>query len=197
MPVADHTHSRGADVTVLSIEELVEQSHWKIAAAERLVEPERFQLRPFVRRLRVGPGIEIGADFFAPFVQNPASLFPDAAVGGQQELKQLAVFRLQEVRSVHQAPALCRDAPDAAVNAIATRITKIDLTMVDDRVGPIRNVERAVRSDLHIDRAKSDIRAAKQVRHLARDVCGLLLFDGETNNAVRSEIAGDHIALPL
>ena len=90
-----------------------------------------------------------------------------------------------------------RDAPDAAVLVVATRVAEIDLAVLNDRVRPVGDVDRTVGTDLHVDGTKRDVLGADEVRHLARDVGGILVVDGEAHDTMRAEIARHGVALPV
>ena len=42
-------------------------------------------------------------------------------------------------------------------SVVATRVAEIDFAVWDDRVVPFGNVDRSVRSHLHVDRAEGDV----------------------------------------
>src|SRR2546422_9659326 len=69
--------------------------------------------------------------------------------------------------------------------------------MLDDRVGPIGDVERPVWPQFYINRTEGDIGAAQQIGHLAGDISGPLLVDFKPHDAVRAKITRDLIALPV
>src|SRR5262249_11999402 len=69
--------------------------------------------------------------------------------------------------------------------------------MLDDRVGPIRNVQCSVRSQLHIDGPETDIRAPDQSRNLMRRVASPLFVDSKADDPMCAKIAGDDVALPI
>ena len=56
-------------------------------------------------------------------------------------------------RSSGYAPG--RDPPDPPVRVIAARVAEIDFAVVDDRVVPVGDVDRAVRAHLDVDRRKA------------------------------------------
>ena len=43
------------------------------------------------------------------------------------------------------------------MHLITTRITEIDLTMLDDRIVPVRDVERTIGSDADVDRTEGPV----------------------------------------
>ena len=56
------------------------------------------------------------------------------------------------------------------MNVIASRIAEIDLTVLDDRVRPIGDVKRAIRTKLDVYGSKMNAASAQYIRHLLRDV---------------------------
>ena len=54
----------------------------------------------------------------------------------------------------NQGPVLCGDAPDSTVGFVTPRVAKIHFTMLNNRVEPIRNVDRSIRALAHINRPK-------------------------------------------
>ena len=83
------------------------------------------------------------------------------------------------------------------MHPVAARIAKIHFAMLNDRVGPIRNIKRSIRAKLYVNWPKRHIRAADKQRHLFRDVGGALFIDGESYHAIGAEIARDHLSLPI
>src|SRR5438309_452198 len=79
----------------------------------------------------------------------------------------------------------------------AARISKIHFAMLNDRVGPIRNIKRSIRAKFHVNWPKRHVGAADKKRHLFRDVGGALFIDGESYHAIGAEIARDHLSLPI
>ncbi|MDB6125293.1 MAG: hypothetical protein JWQ71_4286 [Pedosphaera sp.] len=194
MPVAHDARGGGADVAVLGFEQLIQQRGFN--DIDGLIHPERFEQR-FFARLGLGPFGEVGGNGGAALGENAFGLLLIVFVGGQQLIEQLAVRCFDEVRTLHQGTALGGDAPDAAVFVVAAGITEIDFAMLDNGIGPIGDVERAVGAHFYVDGAEGHVRAANQVRHFLGDVSGIFFIDGEANDAMSTEIAGDHVALPI
>src|ERR1051325_1632152 len=80
--------------------------------------------------------------------------------------------------------------------AVAAWVAEIHFAVLDDRIAPVRDVERAVGAHLHVDGTERDVRAAHEFILLAR-VARALLGDLEAHDAVRAEVARDGVALPL
>jgi hypothetical protein len=86
---------------------------------------------------------------------------------------------------------------------VTAGIAEIDFAVVDDRVRPVRDVERAVGAHLDGDRTEGHVARADDVRQLLGDVAGLRGFAGaeiveaEADDAMRAEIARDRVALPV
>ena len=83
------------------------------------------------------------------------------------------------------------------MHVVTAFVAEIDFAVLNDRVRPVGDIKRAVRSHLHVDRAKGDARRTQHIRHLLRNVGRALFADVKTNDAVRPEVAGDRIALPV
>ncbi len=81
--------------------------------------------------------------------------------------------------------------------AVAAWIAEIDLSMVDDGIRPVSDVERSVGTDFHIDGAEIDVVCAKQITDFLGRVARALFRYGEAHDPVGAEIAGDHCALPI
>ena len=114
-----------------------------------------------------------------------------------QHLQQLRHRRSGDLRTRTRRAALRRHAPDATVHMVATRITEIHLAVLDDRVVPVRDVDRAVRAHLHIDRAEGAVRARQQVRQLFRDVAAPARRQRKAVHAIPAEVIQHKRPLPL
>ena len=55
---------------------------------------------------------------------------------------------------------------------VAAGVAEIDFAVVDDRVAPIRHVERAVGAELHVDGAEAEVGGADEVGHFLGGVAG-------------------------
>ena len=75
--------------------------------------------------------------------------------------------------------------------------------MVDDGVGPVGDVERAVRAHLDGDRTEGDVAGAddigKLLGHIARLGLGFgtEVVEAEADDAMRTEVARDRVTLPI
>ena len=78
-----------------------------------------------------------------------------------------------------------------------TRVAEIDFAVLDDRVVSVGNVDRSVRSHLHVDRAEGDVIRLDQLDLLARAEAGSVLADDVAADAMASEIVGNEIPLPV
>ena len=128
--------------------------------------------------------------------QQATRLFFRVPIRRQQLIQQLLVCRLHQLRRLHVLPALVTHAPDAPVLAVAARVAEIHFAVLDDRIAPVRNVERAVGAELHVDGPERDVRAAQEFVLLGR-VARALLDDLEAHHAVRAEVERHGVALPL
>ena len=99
-----------------------------------------------------------------------ASLLELPAAGrkqlGQQGLHRQACDRLPGDRLA----ALRCDAPDATALLVATWIAEIDLTVIDDRIGPIRDIQAAIGSHGERDGSEGRITGAGDIGLRLRDV---------------------------
>src|SRR5262249_29877241 len=96
-----------------------------------------------------------------------------------------------------ERPAFTSNPPDAAVLPIPAWVAEIDFSVVDDGIGPVGDIERAIWSEFHVDGSKGDFLAAQQVAGLLGDVTRALLRDAEANHTIGSEVARDEISLPI
>ena len=97
-------------------------------------------------------------------------------------------------RRLDQRTLLVRDAPDAAVVVIPTRVTKVVLSVVDDRVIPVRHVDAAIRSHLHIDRAKVGVlRRHERLEHVGV-IAGTVLDELITDDGAAFETPAEQVA---
>ena len=74
------------------------------------------------------------------------------------------------------------DPPDAAMIVIATRIAKVMLSVVNDRVVPVSHIHGSVRTDLHIDRTKVRMPGADQRLEHIRAEAGTVLNEFISND---------------
>src|ERR1051326_162273 len=80
---------------------------------------------------------------------------------------------------------------------IAPRIAEIDFAVLDNRIGPIGDIQSAIGPAFHIDWPEGHIWAPQQVGQFASRISCTLFFDSKSHYAVRPKIAGDRIALPV
>ena len=134
---------------------------------------------------------------FAALLENATGFFPLEAVHRGQLGQQRLGAQFCQIGFLNDRTSLVRNAPDAAMNVVTAFVAEIDFAVLNDRVRPVGDIKRAVRSHLHVDRAKGDARRTQHIRHLLRNVGRALFADVKTNDAVRPEVAGDRIALPV
>ena len=134
----------------------------------------------------------------------------------KEMLQQLRHGGSDELRARDERAVFRGDSPDAAVSVVATRVAEIDFAVLDDRVVPVGNVDRSVRSHLHVDRAEGDVIRLDQLDLLARSKAGVsvagsrrepsfrsrreratVVADDVAADAMASEIVGDQVALPV
>ena len=119
---------------------------------------------------------------------------------GQQGIHRQACDRLPGDRLA----ALRCDAPDAAALLVAAWITEIDFTMIDDRIGPVRDIQAAIRSHGERDGSEGRIVGAGDIGLSLRDVAGLWrrlvrreVGEVKPHDAMGAEVVGDGAALPF
>ena len=129
---------------------------------ERLIGPEGLQ--PVVFELRVfgiklaDPGCQRRQDVGWPAgFEFELGMGAREFFGGSEHVEQLADGRADDLRFVDQRAALEGHAPDATVGVIAAVVAEIDFAVLNDRVVPVGDVERAVGSDLGVDRAEGGV----------------------------------------
>src|SRR5262245_38411013 len=83
------------------------------------------------------------------------------------------------------------------MDMIAPRVTKVDFSMLNDRVVPIGNINSSVWSLLDVNWSKCHVTRLDQFAEFAGGEAAPFAADFVTADAVRTEIVGDQIALPL
>ena len=76
------------------------------------------------------------------------------------------------------------------MHLITTRITEIDLTMLDDRIVPVRDVERTIGSDADVDRTEGPVIRGLQILFLFSDVAAATRRDFKSIGAIATEVIG-------
>ena len=117
--------------------------------------------------------------------------------GDSKILKQLLDRRADQVGMVKQRTILRGNAPNSTVNMIPTRIPEVHFPVLDDRVVPVGDVDRTIRTHFDIDWTKGDMIGFDQFDFLSRTVGRSILTHDEPANPVGAEIIGDHGALPF
>src|SRR6267154_5534361 len=112
-------------------------------------------------------------------------------------VEQFAVGEQGEIFAGDERAVFGGQAPDAAMFVVAAGIAKIDFAMLNDGVGPISDVESAVRAEFHVDGTEGDVGGAQDISDFFGGVAGALFGDGKANDAMGAEIAGDGVALPI
>ena len=89
------------------------------------------------------------------------------------------------------------------MDVVAAWVAEVHFAVVDDRVRPVGDVERAVGALLYINRAEVGFARADEVWHSLRDEAGFWIrtlteiIDGKTHDAMRAEVVRDGVALPV
>ena len=124
-----------------------------------LVDPECLQKMVFVVPIL---RIQLVEPVFQPLHDVPGIVFsklqPDPVAGAilialeqfQESLRRLPV----DLWSGYQGAAGISDPPDSAMTLIPIWIAQIVLHVTNQRVEPVHHIERSVRAELQIDRAK-------------------------------------------
>src|SRR5690606_33748496 len=131
---------------VLRAEKLFEQL--RLDDIERLIHPERFEAIMFACRIlgidRRDPEIERWLNFrYAALLEDALREMPRPVFSRFELREKLFGASAREVRAFDQRAALRRHAPDAAVRVVAARVAEIDFAMLNNRVVPISDVDRA------------------------------------------------------
>ena len=200
LPVSNDASRRASHSGVGRSEQSGEQ--FRIHDVERLVRPKPFELVVLVRRVL---GVEIRDprgqvaqhSSCAALLQDALGLGSRPALGGLKCFEQFRVRGVDELRALDQGATLRGDAPDAAAGVVAAVVAEVDFAVLDDRVAPIGEVERAVGPELPVEGTEAGIGGAHHVGHLAGDVGGALVGGFEAHDAVGAEIGGDEVALPV
>src|SRR5688500_18604714 len=117
-----------------------------------------------------GPLLQGGQNLLLALGQNPAGPLAIIPIWREQLIEQALVRRTHQLRPWQQRPPFGRHSPDAPTLVVASRITKVNFAMLDDRVGPIGNVKRPIRAYLYVDWSEGHIGAPDQIGHLAGHV---------------------------
>ena len=149
VPETEHARRCGADMAVFGVEQGLQQRRFHLTG--RFVHPQRFEAR-FISGLPAGPSRQVGLNVReAAFDEDAFGLFAIVGVGRKQLVEQHRVARLDEVGFGEERTPLRRDPPDASVDVIAARVAEIHFAVLDDRIRPVRDVERPIGTELHID----------------------------------------------
>ena len=83
------------------------------------------------------------------------------------------------------------------MSVIAAWITKIDFTMLNDRVVPVGDVDRSIRSLLDVNRTEGNVLGTDQVRLLPCCESRTVITDNKPADAMSTEVVSDQIPLPV
>ena len=102
---------------------------------------------------------------------------------------------LREIDPRQGRPPLRRYPPDPPVRAVTPLVAEVDLAMLDDRVVPIGDVDRPIRSHLHIDGAERHPLRVDQFGQFFTGEARSLLREPEAADAIGTEVVRDEQAL--
>ena len=123
-------------------------------------------------------------------------MFAIELLGLRKQIEQRLDAETFEVPPLDGRSSRRRDAPDASARAIAPRIAEVHLAVLDDRVVPIRDVDRAVGPHLHVHRPEGAMRRDEEVFGLSRDVSGAVVLEHERVHAIAAEVARHEAPAP-
>ncbi len=84
------------------------------------------------------------------------------------------------------------------MRVVAARVAEVDFAVLDDRVVPVGDVDRAVRPHLHVDRAKGDVVRLDDFRSaLASEKPEPSSVSDEPADAMAAKVVRDQAALPV
>jgi hypothetical protein len=186
-------HGGGADGRVLRFHDAVEVRRG-LRMIDALGEADGGEGCEIPLVARAPSGERLGHGVVRAFQEHPSRLGAIESIRGKLLIQQFLDRCLREVARFRRRSALPRHAPDPAVRAVAPRIAEIHFAMLNDRIAPVRDVNRAVRAQLHVDRAKGARGGAEEVGLLFRHVAGAGFAHAEARHAVGAKIARDETA---
>ena len=108
-----------------------------------------------------------------------------------------AISAPDNLRAFDQRPAFDGHAPDAAVRMVAALVAEVDFAVLNDRVVPVGNVQRAVGSHLGVDRPKRRMRRLDDLGLFLRGVARADFGQREAADAMGAKVVGDQAPLPI
>ena len=160
MPVADEAGGGRTDPVIGRAQKQAKQPG--LNYIDRLVGPECLQ--EMVSRLCIFR-IELADPFpeslchlcRRPMAQNPLGVMASPVFRVLQMIEQPFLCGADKLRLLNQGAPLSRQAPDPAVLVVSHGAAKINLTMLDNGVVPVSEINRSIRPHLYIDRPESDV----------------------------------------
>ena len=131
-----------------------------------------------------------------PIRERPLCEVTGPAVLRVEMSKQFGNGRGRKLRWFRQWPAFGRDAPDAAPFAITFRVTEACLIMADDRVVPIGEVQRAIRSEPRVHWSKALVRCGHQRLGIGEREAGAVVRHVHRPHGVVDVAGNNQPALP-
>ena len=132
-----------------------------------------------------------------------AGLFKRPAVGREEVGKEFLGRHAEDRLPRERLGGFRHNAPDTTADLIATWVAEVDFSVVDDGVGPVGDVECAVWAHLDGDRTEGDVAGADDIGKLLGHVArlrrgfGTEVVEAEADDAMRTEVARDRVALPI
>ena len=120
----------------------------------------------------------------------------DPVLGSLQLFQQFRHPQLRIVRLRGKRASLGGDAPDAAVLAVAAGIMEIDFTVLDDRIEPIGQIQRTVRTHAGIHGTERAMGGSDHVFQLLGGKTTAFGLHHKMVHPVPAEVIGDHMPLP-
>ena len=169
-PQRDDPHRRLADTVIRRREQFAEQRF--VDGVEILVDPERFEPVVFAFGVfgveRGQPRGKLGEHRGAARLQRQLGMQSHPFFGSLEVFEQGGRRRVDEIGETQRGTPLRGDSPDSAMDVVAAGIAEVDFAMLDDRVVPVGDVDRAVRSHLHVDRAERHMVRLDEFHFLSR-----------------------------
>ena len=143
-PLIEHLNRSGANPAVLGLEQLVEQRI--VNQIQSLKSPQCLK-QSLLIRLLCRPFSQIRQHLAGTaFPENTPGLFAVKSVLRSKHCQKSAVVEAGEVCLFDERPPLYCHTPDAPVDVVAAFVAEVHLTVLNDGVRPVGNVESSIRA---------------------------------------------------